>query len=100
MVLAGGRPRAVGELVLNAWGQPQPAPGWIAWAEDKSIEWPYRLSNVRWIDRTEMLRLIAASEHPGGLRRWSWPVDDHQKNEAELKREDVRPRPSDSPGAR
>lgn len=59
VVLAGGRATSVGELVLEAWGQPQPSFGAIAWAEDKTIEWPYRLSNLRWLStRAEMMAAL------------------------------------------
>lgn len=59
VVLAGGRATSVGELTLEAFGEPKPSFGAIAWAEDKTIEWPYRLSNLRWLStRAEMMAAL------------------------------------------
>jgi hypothetical protein len=56
-----GRATSVGELVLEAWGQPKPAFGAIAWAENRTItEWPYRLGNLRWVlDRADLMAELA-----------------------------------------
>jgi hypothetical protein len=71
VVLAGGRAVSVGELVLEAWGQPRPEPGAIAWAEDRNLQYPYQLSNLRWITRPELLAILRearAAERAGEAR--------------------------------
>jgi hypothetical protein len=50
IVLAGGRACSVGELLLEARGEPRPAgSGWIAFSADSD-------NAYRWITRTELLR--------------------------------------------
>jgi hypothetical protein len=59
-VVLAGLALSVPELVLEAHGgQPRPAAGMIAWAGDKTIEWPYRLSNLQWITRPQMLAILS-----------------------------------------
>lgn len=59
-VVLAGLALSVPELVLEAHGgQPRPVAGMIAWAEDKTIEWPYSISNLQWITRPQMLAILS-----------------------------------------
>jgi hypothetical protein len=60
VVLAGGRPVNVGELVLETHGgQPRRAAGMISWPVDRDVRWPYRTENLAWISRPEMLKVLS-----------------------------------------
>jgi hypothetical protein len=72
VVLAGGRAVSIGELILEAHGnEPKPGKGWIAFPVRCDIEWPYRLENLRWISRDELMAILRearAAERAGEAR--------------------------------
>lgn len=76
VVLAGGRATSVGELALEAFGEPRPEPGAIAWAEDRDLQYPYQLSNLTWISRAEMMAIFrraqAAKRAEEAARAGTW----------------------------